>query len=144
MRPSCIALNGTHKFRANCCTKNEFAASSKQQAPSNQQPVPSFHCHGHIHIPRSPNVASLLAAGCWLLVAGCICPMRRSSSSLLQFCLNYFACLFMVESLILQPSVADNLDVDVEVAASFNTAQLSFCSCRMRGHDLDNALPHEN
>lgn len=35
----------------------------------------------------------------------------KSSSSLLQFCLNYFACLFMVESLISRASVADNLDV---------------------------------
>jgi len=52
------------------------------------------HCHGHIHIARSPSVA--LLPRCHV----CSLPHAASSSSLLQFCLNYFACLFMVESLI--------------------------------------------
>jgi len=52
------------------------------------------HCHGHLHIARSPSAAVL--PRCHV----CSLPHAASSSSLLQFCLNYFACLFMVESLI--------------------------------------------
>lgn len=118
MRPSCCAFNGTHKFRANCCTGNWFAAASV----SSQLPLPSIsiaHCHGHIRIPRSPSR--------WRCRCRC-----ESSSSLLQFYLNYFACLFMVESLISRASVADNLDVvgalRCHAACSYNLGSIHSAS----------------
>lgn len=91
--------------------------------PLEEAPI---HCHGHIHIARSPRSAPPHLLPPFSTAA--------SSSSLLQFCLNYFACLFMVESLILA----------LVSPATLTTRRCNyiagFCSfCRMRGRDLDNA-----
>lgn len=53
---------------------------------------------------------------------------RSSSSSLLQFCLNYFACLFMVESLISGAGVASNLDDD-DASVLWERLLLQFAAC---------------
>lgn len=93
------------------------ACSSLLPASNCQCPASNAHCHGHIRIPRSPSCCS------------CRC---ESSSSLLQFCLNYFACLFMVESLISGASVADNLDVvgalRCNAACSYNFSSIHSAS----------------
>lgn len=85
MRPSCSAFYGTHKFRANCCTGNWFCLWRR---------------------PRCIAMAISILQDCQVLPQSCRAALPPpfsflvSSSSLLQFCLNYFACLFMVESLI--------------------------------------------
>lgn len=62
-----------------------------------------------------------------------------SSSSLLQFCLNYFACLFMVESLISALVSLATLTTRRAVATSWLPVAAASAVCRMRGRDLDNA-----
>lgn len=84
MRPSCSAFYGTHKFRANCCTGNWFCPWRRPRSIAMAISILQDRQVLPFSPPNPPPPFSMLA----------------SSSSLLQFCLNYFACLFMVESLI--------------------------------------------
>lgn len=97
MLASCSAFYGTHKFRANCCTGNWFCLKLEGGTDP-------------------PTHLSTIAMAISILQDRQVLPQVApfdiyfGSSSLLQFCLNYFACLFMVESLISGAGVACNLD----------------------------------